>query len=224
MGVAQAFVGWYMVQSGLIDNINVSQYRLAMHLSIAFLILGSLFLLYLLRSHRAVYSKNEPTFFLKSSSAILLILTFIQIILGAFMSGIRAGLSYNTWPLIDGEVIPDGLFAISIWYLNFFENPITIHFDHRMLAYILCAIIITQLIHVSKRFSASIYMTSSLILVAIMLYQVIVGIIAVLYQVPIIIGVLHQFGAVLMFLAVLRHFYLTNFCQFKLSQEPVLDR
>ena len=96
MGVIQAFVGWYMVQSGLAENTNVSQYRLATHLSIAFLILGGLFLLYLLRLEKMVFLENKPTPFLKISSLILLILTFIQIILGAFMSGTRSGLSYNT--------------------------------------------------------------------------------------------------------------------------------
>ena len=220
MGVAQAFVGWYMVQSGLVENINVSQYRLATHLSIAFLILGSLFLLYLLRSESIIYLKTRPTLFLKVSSLILLLLTFIQIILGAFMSGTRSGLSYNTWPLIDGEFIPDGLFSISVWYLNFFENPLTIHFDHRMLAYILCVVIFIQFIHINKKFSGTSYKNSSLCLVAIMLYQDIVGIIAVVYQVPIIIGVLHQFGAVLLFLAVLRHFYLITYCGFRLLKEP----
>ena len=223
MGVAQAFVGWYMVQSGLVENINVSQYRLATHLTIAFLILGSLFLLYLLRTENVVYLENRPTLFLKISSFTLLILTFIQIILGAFMSGTRSGLTYNTWPLIDGEFIPDGLFSISVWYLNFFENPITIHFDHRMLAYALCLILFIQFIHINKRFSGTAYKSSSLHLLAIMLYQVIVGIIAVMYQVPIIIGVLHQLGAVLLFLGVLRHFYLITYCQFTLLREPALN-
>jgi len=223
MGVTQAFVGWYMVQSGLVENTNVSQYRLATHLSIAFLILGGLFLLYLLRSEKIVFLENKPTPFLKISSLILLILTFIQIILGAFMSGTRSGLSYNTWPLIDGEFIPDGLFSISVWYLNFFENPLTIHFDHRILAYILCVIIFIQFIYTHKKFSSTPYKSSSLYLLAIMLYQVIVGIIAVIYQVPIIIGVLHQFGAVLLFLAALRHFYLITYCQFRFLKEPALD-
>ena len=223
MGVAQAFVGWYMVQSGLVENINVSQYRLATHLTIAFLILGSLFLLYLLRTENVVYLENRPTLFLKISSFTLLVLTFIQIIFGAFMSGTRSGLTYNTWPLIDGEFIPDGLFSISVWYLNFFENPLTIHFDHRMLAYALCLILLIQFIHINKRFSGTAYKSSSLHLLAIMLYQVIVGIIAVMYQVPIIIGVLHQLGAVLLFLGVLRHFYLIAYCQFTLLREPALN-
>ena len=110
-----------MVQSGLVENINVSQYRLATHLSIAFLILGCLSLLYLSRSENIIYLENSPTLFLKISSLALLILTFIQIILGAFMSGTRSGLTYNTWPLIDGQFIPDGLFSISVWYLNFLK-------------------------------------------------------------------------------------------------------
>ena len=223
MGVIQAFVGWYMVQSGLVENINVSQYRLATHLSIAFLILGCLFLLYLSRSENTVYLENRPTLFLKISSFALLILTFIQIILGAFMSGTRSGLAYNTWPLIDGEFIPDGLFSISVWYLNFFENPLTIHFDHRMFAYALCIILFTQIIHINNRFSGTPYKSSSLYLLAIMLYQVIIGIIAVIYQVPIMIGVLHQFGAVLLFLGVLRHFYLINYRRFTLLKEPALN-
>ena len=73
MGVIQAFVGWYMVQSGLVENINVSQYRLATHLSITFLILGCLFLLYLSRSENTVYLESRPTLFLKISSSSLIL-------------------------------------------------------------------------------------------------------------------------------------------------------
>jgi cytochrome c oxidase assembly protein subunit 15 len=220
MGVIQAFVGWYMVKSGLSENVNVSQYRLAMHLSIAFLILGALFLLVQYRYQKSIEIGISIPRNYKISSNLLVGFIFLQIIFGAFMSGIRAGRSYNTWPLLDGEIVPDGLFAMPTWYLNFFENILTIHFDHRMLAYLIILLVFIQLKWMRQVSSNTIYQ-STMYLFTFICVQILIGIFAVLYQVPIYMGVMHQIGAVLVYLSALRQFFLLNLCDVKLSQVPV---
>ncbi len=220
MGVIQAFVGWYMVKSGLSENVNVSQYRLAMHLSIAFLILGALFLLVQHRYQKAIEIGVSIPKNYKISSYLLVGFIFLQIIFGAFMSGIRAGQSYNTWPLLDGEIVPDGLFAMPTWYLNFFENILTVQFDHRMLAYLIILLIFIQLKWMRQLSSNTIYQ-STIYLFTFISIQILIGIFAVLYQVPIYMGVMHQIGAVLVYLSALRQFFLLNLCSVKLYQVPV---
>jgi cytochrome c oxidase assembly protein subunit 15 len=220
MGVIQAFVGWYMVKSGLSENVNVSQYRLAMHLSIAFLILGALFLLVQHRYQKSIGIGISIPRNYKISSYLLVGFIFLQIIFGAFMSGIRAGKSYNTWPLLDGEIVPDGLFAMPTWYLNFFENILTIHFDHRMLAYLIILLIFIQLKWMRQVSCNTIYQ-STMYLFTFICLQILIGIFAVLYQVPIYMGVMHQIGAVLVYLSALRQFFLLNLYDVKFSQVPV---
>ena len=134
------------------------------------------------------------------------------------MSGTRSGLSYNTWPLIDGEFAADGLFSMSVWYLNF-ENPLTIHFDHRMLAYALCIILFTQIIHINKRFSGTPYKRSSLYLLAIMLYQVIRYSCSCLSSSNYNWSFASVWRGALIF-GVLRHFYMINYCRFRLLRGP----
>lgn len=220
LGVIQAFVGWYMVKSGLSEDVNVSQYRLATHLSIAFLILGSIFLLAQFRYQKFIEIGIVIPRIYKLSSYLLIGLIFLQIIFGAFMSGLRAGKSYNTWPLLDGEIIPDGLFAMPTWYLNFFENILTVQFDHRMLAYLIILLIFMQLKWMRQVSSDTVY-KSTLYLFAFIIIQIVIGVLAVLYQVPIYIGIIHQIGAVLVYFSALRQFFLLNLCDVKLYQVPV---
>ncbi|MDG2187479.1 MAG: COX15/CtaA family protein [Hyphomicrobiales bacterium] len=208
--IIQAIVGWYMVQSGLSENVNVSQYRLALHLSIAFVILGLLLYLLLHRVNILINENRHKDIFLRVTSYIILLFVFLQIVLGAFLSGIRAGLAYNTWPLMDGKVIPDNLFILPTWYKNFFENPLTVQFDHRILAYILLFTVLMQWTYLYKNYKNTIYLKSSTYLILALFFQIILGVLALLNQVPIYLGILHQLGAVLLFIAALHHFYITE--------------
>ena len=137
MGGLQGAVGWYMVKSGLVDRTDVSQYRLAAHLGIAVLILGyTLWLLFGLGSDPARWRRTDQHLLAAPLIAgAILMLIYLQILAGALVAGIDAGQGFNTWPLINGAFIPEGLGALSPWTLNLFENPLTVQFDHRMLAY-----------------------------------------------------------------------------------------
>ncbi|HUC50436.1 MAG TPA: COX15/CtaA family protein [Xanthobacteraceae bacterium] len=136
LGALQGAVGWWMVASGLADRIEVSQYRLATHLLLACLIYVAL----LWTARR--FAQRPPAFAparIRFGAAALLVLVLAQIYLGAIVAGLRAGRIYNTWPLIDGALIPDParLFFNTPLWRNFFENTLTAQFDHRMLAYVI---------------------------------------------------------------------------------------
>ena len=137
LGALQGFIGWYMVKSGLVDRIDVSQYRLALHLLIALSILSLLVWLALdagpapQRVRLQTVTRAERRF-----AAILFGLIFLQAGLGALVAGLKAGHTYNTWPLMDGRFVPAGLGQLAPWYLNVFENVTTVQFDHRMVAYL----------------------------------------------------------------------------------------
>ncbi|MEO1608415.1 MAG: COX15/CtaA family protein [Pseudomonadota bacterium] len=137
LGGLQGFIGWYMVQSGLSERVDVSQYRLALHLCMAFLILGLVVWTWAdLSKDKVIYLKNLPA----AAGTIALTLTgllFLQVALGAFVAGTKAGLVYNTWPLMDGQLLPAGLYASGTWFESIFEDHLTIQFNHRIMAYIL---------------------------------------------------------------------------------------
>jgi len=131
--LTQGVVGWYMVKSGLVDNTSVSHYRLAFHLSLAFIIFSSLiwlFMNFIYSEHKKIFQLNLNYIFLK----ILLILIFAQIVIGAFVSGLDAGKIYQSWPLMNGNYFPSDI------YLNDFFNfnsPSFVQFVHRNIAYII---------------------------------------------------------------------------------------
>ena len=135
LGMMQAVIGWYMVKSGLVDRVDVSQYRLSFHLITAFLILGVTLRFYvkknMLNSNVFVSKeeKNENKFFL-----LLLVFTFFQIFYGAYVSGTHSGLLYNTWPNYNENIIPINIFEKDSFLANFFENGDFIIFFHRTFA------------------------------------------------------------------------------------------
>jgi heme a synthase len=143
LGALQGAVGWWMVASGLADRIEVSQYRLATHLLLACLIYVALLWTAQRFDQRPVPPAPARVRF---GATVLLVLVLAQIYLGAIVAGLRAGRIFNTWPLIDGALIPDParLFFNTPLWRNFFENTLTAQFDHRMLAY---AIWIVALVH-----------------------------------------------------------------------------
>ena len=143
LGALQGAVGWWMVASGLSQRVEVSQYRLATHLVLALLIFAGL-VWTLRRLGRRAPSVASAR--LKVTAVALLVLTFVQLYLGALVAGLRAGKIYNTWPDIDGALIPSAarLFFEVPWWRNLFDNTLTVQFEHRMVAY---ALFLTAILH-----------------------------------------------------------------------------
>src|SRR6202167_490877 len=143
LGALQGAVGWWMVASGLAERLEVSQYRLAAHLTLASVIYVALIWAAAGRASPPSFPARAAT---RARALCVLVLVLAQIYLGALVAGLRAGYAYNTWPLIDGALIPNTarlFFETPLWR-NFFENILTVQFDHRMLAY---AIFVVALLH-----------------------------------------------------------------------------
>ncbi|MDG1691084.1 MAG: COX15/CtaA family protein, partial [Alphaproteobacteria bacterium] len=138
LGGLQGFMGWYMVASGLTERVDVSQYRLALHLGLALIIFAcSLWLALSYWRGAKQMSKQGGLAKHGTMAAIIVVAVLMQSLLGALVAGINAGKTYTDWPLMDGEFIPSGLFDMQPFWLNFFESHLTVQFDHRMVAYAL---------------------------------------------------------------------------------------
>ena len=186
LGGAQGALGWYMVASGLVDRVSVSQYRLAAHLTLAsFLFAAVLWTMFSLKT--IVSGRN---------SLIALVLPFLillQIAAGAFVAGLDAGQGYNTWPLMDGQIVPQGLGAMNPSWINLFENAMTVQFDHRLLAYSILALAIFHFWRVRS--------SSSALLVIAIFAQASLGVFTLLWHVPLALALMHQAGAMVVLLA-----------------------
>ncbi|GAB4518111.1 MAG: COX15/CtaA family protein [Roseibium sp.] len=204
LGGLQGVVGWWMVASGLVDRVDVSQYRLATHLTLALVIFAYLFWI-----ARRLAPLAEPDPFDRDRLALLskfvLALVFLQIFLGGLVAGLNAGLTFNTWPLMDGQIVPHGLLAMSPWWLNFFENVMTVQFQHRMTAYAILAaglILAIGTLRISQNGQlrrAGAHVGGFLVL------QVILGILTLIWQVPLSVALLHQAFAVFVLAAAVDH-------------------
>ncbi len=196
LGALQGAVGWYMVQSGLVDRIDVSQYRLALHLTIAFVILGcALWLIFSLGTVRAAIRLDTVPVAALWRARLLLGLVFLQTVLGGFVAGLKAGLSHNTWPLMDGRIVPSGLWVMSPWYLNLFENVMTVQFMHRGLAYAIVLLAVFHAIDTMRRADDEDVRRSAGALAAGVVMQMVFGIWTLIAKVPLSLGLAHQAGA-----------------------------
>ncbi len=198
LGALQGFMGWFMVRSGLVDNPAVSHYRLASHLSIALLIFGScLWLMWELRTPREPVALGLTPGQAQIRGVYALGgLLMVQILWGAFVAGLDAGLYFNTFPLMGGRLVPPGAMSLEPALRNLVENPITVQWVHRVLGTVLAvsslAVLVQHWRHsgdrISRRFSTAF---ATLVLV-----QYGLGILTVIYFVPVSLGVLHQATAV----------------------------
>lgn len=191
LGALQGGVGWWMVASGLAGRTEVSQYRLATHLLLACLILAAL----VWTARRLAPQIEAVPFRLRGTAIGLVVLVLLQIYLGALVAGLHAGLIYNTWPLIDGRLVPE---AGQLWFetppwRNFFQNALTVQFDHRMVAYLLCAGAVAHAIDAIATRAAA---RSALVLVGAVALQALFGIVTLLNSAPIELALLHQAMAV----------------------------
>ncbi len=185
LGAMQGVMGWYMVKSGLVDRPDVSHYRLVAHLLLAVVIYSAMFLLALgLWQGSADKHPKKGRF----TAYIITLMIILQIAAGGFVAGLDAGLSYNTFPLMDGDFIPAGLFAHSPWYMNFLENTIMVQFFHRILAYIITiSVIIFWLAMRRSHIKTAVNMLLGAVLV-----QFILGVMTLIYVVPVPLASLHQ--------------------------------
>ena len=190
----QGFIGWYMVKSGLTERTDVSHYRLALHLFIAFLILILIFWNYLnLRYKNNIKKNNKLPYFLPN---IFLFIVLLQIILGAFVSGLDAGQIYNTWPLMNNTYFPDDSSIKDLFSIKGLEIPSIVQFIHRNLAYfiILLFIFIFAIIYRNEDF---VYLRKIALLIFIFLFlQTVLGILTVLSGAHIALASMHQIGSI----------------------------
>jgi len=214
LGGLQGAVGWWMVSSGLEGSmLDVASYRLATHLGLAFVILGFIawYVFLLGRSERdllqARRGKEARQFKLSTG---LMHAAFLQIILGALVAGIDAGRNYPDWPLMAGGFLPPDLFALEPWWRNFFEDDGLVQFMHRMMGYVLFAFAIVvwrrgqKSAHARTKFAFNAVM-------AMITVQMVLGIVTVMYSAPWHFAIVHQIGAVISWVLIIRARFLSAY-------------
>lgn len=207
LGGLQGALGWYMVKSGLVDNPDVSQYRLTAHLGAAVIIYGyilwtALGLLMRSTNNQSILRCNtNQASCLKSTSFILSALVFIMILSGGFVAGTNAGFAYPTFPLMGDSFIPDGLYQTDPSWLAAFEDITTIQFNHRIFAYFLVLLIATFSYKVLMRQPSTKLRIGIYYLLAALVIQICLGVTTLLTHVYVPIAASHQGGAILLFTA-----------------------
>tara|TARA_Y100000590_G_scaffold389071_1_gene463855 strand:- start:173 stop:1144 length:972 start_codon:yes stop_codon:yes gene_type:complete len=197
----QGFIGWFMVKSGLIDDPNVSHYRLSTHLTLAFIIYGYLLFLmfssYDIKTNKKKIKIKNKKFFV--FNILLFCLILITVFSGGMVAGLDAGLMFNTFPLMGGSFIPEGIWLLEPKFINFLENPITVQFDHRILG--ITTTILTFLTWLYARINKlpeDIVKKTNFLLIIVLL-QLCLGIATLLSGVKIPIALAHQTGALLLY-------------------------
>ena len=202
----QGFLGWYMVSSGLVNRIDVSHYRLSIHLVTAFIILSLVFWNFLKLTNIQINQAPIKLYFIK----IFLGLLFLQLIIGALVSGMNAGSVYNTWPLMGSSYFPDDSNFIEFLDITVFDNPSIVQFIHRILAYLIVLIYIFLLISIFM--NPNKIFRKPIIIIGISLFaQVLLGIITILSGVKIIYASLHQTNSILLILSTLYFLYISKY-------------
>nr|WP_208435764.1 COX15/CtaA family protein [Bartonella phoceensis] len=187
----QGAIGWWMVASGIGQSnlTSVSQYRLAFHLITACFVI--IFVTYLSRG-LIEYSEKPANQRIQYFAGWLVVLILIEIYLGALVAGLHAGKVYNTWPLMDGQIIPDGLLQRNPVWLNVFENPLTVQFIHRFFAYFLFFTAIVHALYLRKNVPHSTHSRRAFFICIMITVQALLGILTLLHEVPISLGLIHQ--------------------------------
>ncbi len=207
LGGLQGVLGWWMVSSGLTGRmVDVASYRLALHLGLAFIILG-LIAWYVMELRREagdlLQARRRREGGLVRLATVLAAVLFLQVLLGALVAGIDAGRNFPTWPSMAGAFLPSESFENTPFWSNFFENPALVQFNHRLLGYIAFGVGI--LVWLKARKSAVLAVRGSFsVMMLMMLAQVVLGIVTVLYLARIDVALTHQIGAIILFVLVLR--------------------
>ncbi|MBE0691906.1 MAG: COX15/CtaA family protein [Aquamicrobium sp.] len=189
LGGFQGFIGWWMVSSGLSERLFVSQYRLAIHLLLACLIFTATMLV---ARGLAPHSAGPAERSTQRWAGWIVILVLFQIWLGALVAGLHAGLTYNTWPLMDGKLWPDGLVTMEPAWINFFENPLTVQFVHRLGAYVLFAVSLWHAVAAWRAEPGSTHARRAIVLFLLVTLQAVLGILALLTFVHLHVALTHH--------------------------------
>jgi len=201
----QGFIGWYMVSSGLVDRVDVSHYRLSLHLVTAFIILSIVFWKYLKLTDLKINQINIKL----NSIKFFLLLLFLQLIIGAFVSGMDAGKIYNTWPLMGSSYFPDDSMIADFFNLTVFDDQSLVQFIHRNLAYLIVIIYFYILFFVLKNESVNLRTPIFIIGIA-LLFQIFLGVLTILSGVKMLYASLHQINSILIILSTLYFLYIVE--------------
>jgi len=188
----QGFLGWYMVSSGLVDRVDVSHYRLSVHLVLAFLILSLIFWSYL---KITVLNNNQSFRINRFIPFCFLILIFVQIAIGAFVSGMDAGKIYNSWPLMGSTYFPNDNNISNLFKLSAFDDPSLVQFIHRNLAYVISIFYLLILFKIYRNKIYDLYKSVNLLGIIIII-QVFLGVFTILYGAQILIASMHQLSSI----------------------------
>jgi len=193
LGGFQGFIGWWMVKSGLADRVDVSQIRLAVHLTMAcFLFAMTIWLARSISDH-----SGDPLYGKKGQALSLIALVFLQIFIGGLVAGLDAGMAYNTWPDMNGAFLPAGLWAITPAWQNLLDNAVTVQFFHRLTAYVLWAMCILHAVILWRGGPATPHMRRAVLLAILVTLQAALGIVTLIMQVPLGAALGHQFFALI---------------------------
>ena len=201
----QGFIGWYMVSSGLVDRVDVSHYRLSLHLVLAFIILSLVFWNYL--SLQDIYLSFKKIN--KKIPIIFMLIIFLQICIGAFVSGMDAGKIYNSWPLMGSGFFPDDNSIQNLFYLSAFNDPSLVQFMHRNLAYLIFLFYIFIFIKIYKNRLSGLF-TAINVAGFLLILQIILGILTLLFGAQIVVSSMHQISSILLVSSSIYFLYLNN--------------
>jgi len=194
LGGFQGFIGWWMVASGLSERVSVSQYRLAVHLTLACIIFAAV--MWVARG-LAPHSEGPASSGTRRLAGAMALLVLFQIYLGALVAGLDAGMAYNTWPLMDGSVVPGDLFVQRPWWINLFENPKTVQFAHRLGAYLVLAVAVLHAVAAWRADPGTTHARRAVLLLLMIVAQAALGITALLLVVPFGWALLHHAFAIM---------------------------
>jgi cytochrome c oxidase assembly protein subunit 15 len=205
LGALQGGIGWWMVASGLVHRTDVSQYRLALHLTLACIIFAAI--VWTARRLAPCAEIVDAPRRTRLGAGLLVVLVLAQIYLGALVAGLDAGLTYNTWPLMDGNLVPPAadLLRLTPAWRNAFENVLTVQFDHRVLAYALWLVAVLHAVDAVRSLGGHPAARGAIVLAVAVTLQAVIGIGTLLMNVPIGMALLHQAMAVVVLMIAVIH-------------------
>ena len=201
----QGFIGWYMVSSGLVDRVDVSHYRLSLHLVLAFIILSLIYWNYLsLKKIKLSFSKVN-----KQIPIIFMLLIYLQICIGALVSGLDAGQIYNSWPFMGKGFFPDDNSIKNLFNLSAFSDPSLVQFIHRNVAYLILLFYLFIFIKIYNNKLSGLFVTINIIGFLLIL-QIVLGILTLLNDAQMIIASMHQISSILLIISSIYFLYINN--------------